>query len=73
MTHEGRATVERVDIGTGWVGFSVSGGNVPMEARPALLDDAMTKWLRLHQDLKVRETLSITAHGNTVAVHVWFE
>ena len=64
--------VERFDVEAGYLIFRAT-SNVPIEARPRLIESAIMQWQKQNPTLTVRTTLPICSKGNTVAVHVWFD
>ena len=70
MTEEQKITIDRIDMGAGWVCFKPA-SHLP--DRPAYLHHAFFTWLQRNHEFKVRATLPIVEHGSTVTIHVWFE
>ena len=73
MSEKTQVTIDRVELGTGWVCFQA--GKKPPEPQylPAFLNDAFHTWLQRNPAFQVRATLPIVEHGHTVLIHVWFE
>ncbi len=73
MSDETEFTIDRLELGTGWVCFQ--GGETPPapDQLPMFLNEAMLDWLMRHPEFKVRTTLPIVCEGNTVALNVWFD
>ena len=46
--------------------------SVPMDARLAVIDRAVSEWIRGHPNLTVKNMLPIVAYGVTVSVHIWW-
>jgi hypothetical protein len=71
--NENQITIDRIEMGTGWVCFQ--GGETPPspDQLPFFLNDALAAWLRNNPEFKVRTTLPIVVEGNTVAINVWFD
>lgn len=66
-------SIDRVEMGTGWVCFE-GGENPPApEQLPLYLHDALENWLRNNAEFKIRTVLPIVVNGNTVAINVWFD
>lgn len=68
-----QVTIDRVEMGTGWVLFP-GGATPPSPDQIAYyLNDAMCDWLGKNPEFKVRTTLPIIVEGNTVALNIWFD
>lgn len=68
-----RVTIDRVDIGEGYVCFQ-AGQNPPQpDELPFYLHRTLHDWLRRNLEFRVRAALPIVANGQTVALHVWFD
>ncbi len=73
MDQNTQITIDRVDLGTGWVCFR-AGKQTPLsDALPVFLSQSLCTWLQRNPVFKIRATLPITVGGNTVAIHVWFD
>lgn len=74
-TAQGNAqfTIDRVDLGTGWVCFQAGEAAPPAEDLPGYLSQTLCTWLQRNPGFSVRSTLPIMVGGNTVAIHVWFD
>ena len=66
-------TIDRVEMGTGWVCFEGGENPPPPDQLPLYLHDALENWLRNNSEFNVRATLPIVVSGNTVAINVWFD
>jgi len=44
--------------------------NIPMDARPVVIERAVSDWISRHPNLTVKTLLPILAHGATVSVHI---
>jgi len=73
MPDQKQITIERVDMGTGWVCFQAGKKPPSPEKLPAFLNHAFHSWLQRNPEFNVRATLPIVESGNTVAIHVWFD
>ncbi len=73
MVDENTITIDRIELGTGWVCFQ--GGESPPapDQLPWFLNDAITTWINRHPEFKIRTMLPIVVGGNTVAVNIWFD
>ncbi len=73
LKNETRITIDRVELGTGWVCFQ--GGETPPspDQLSFFLNDALTTWLRNNSEFKVRTILPLVVKGNTIAINVWFD
>jgi hypothetical protein len=71
--HENSLTIERVEMGTGWVCFQGGDPSPPPDQLPYYLNDAVSNWLLRHPQFRVRTVLPVTVAGNLVAVNVWFD
>jgi hypothetical protein len=71
---ESEFTLDRIELGTGWVCFQGGEENPPApEQLPVILNDAITDWLLRNPEFKVRTTLPVVVDGNTIAINVWFD
>jgi hypothetical protein len=71
--NEQEFTIDRIDMGTGWVCFQ-GGDNPPPPTELALiLNDACSVWLDRNPEFKVRAILPLVVEGNTVVINVWFD
>ncbi len=71
--NENQITIDRVEMGTGWVCFE-GGENPPApDQLPLYLNDALENWLRNNSEFRVRTMLPIVINGNTVSINVWFD
>ena len=73
MTDDNKVTIDRIDMGTGWVCFQPGENPPPAENLPALLNHSFYTWLQRNTEFTVRTVLPIVESGNTVAIHVWFD
>ncbi len=73
MDDDTQITIDRVDLGTGWVCFQAGKQTPPSEALPGYLSQTLCTWLQRNPAFKIRAALPITVGGNTVAIHVWFD
>jgi len=73
MVDDNKITIDRIELGTGWVCFQ--GGETPPEPDqlPWFLNDAITTWINRNPEFKIRTMLPIVVGGNTVAVNIWFD
>ena len=71
---DGKVTIDRIELGTGWVCFQPGSDRPPpFEQLPALLNETFYTWLQRNPEFKVQSVLPIVENGNTVLIHVWFE
>jgi len=70
---ESQITIDRMEMGTGWVCFQTGDNPPSLEELPAYLNQAFYSWLQRNPEFKVQTVLPIVESGNTVAIHVWFE
>jgi hypothetical protein len=79
MSETDKRRVIVADHEPGHTSFRAPG--IPYNERPALLDHAVSKWIRdhavskwirEHPNLDVLVALPIVAEGNTDAVHLWW-
>ena len=63
-------TIDRIDMGTGWVCFQIGETPPPIEQLPSYLNTTFYEWLQRNPEFKVRATMPIVEGGNTVAIHV---
>lgn len=73
MTTDTQVTIDRIDMGTGWVCFQAGEKPPPPERLPVYLNETFYTWLKRNPEFTVRATLPIVQNGNTVAIHVWFD
>lgn len=66
-------TIDRLEMGTGWVCFQPGDHPPPPDQLPGYLNQAFYTWLERNPDFRVRSVLPITQDGQTVLIHVWFE
>jgi hypothetical protein len=66
-------TIDRMEMGTGWVCFQAGENPPPLEELPAFLNQTFYSWLQRNPEFNVKTVLPIVESGNTVAIHVWFE
>ena len=66
-------TIDRLDMGPGWVCFQAGQQPPPLDQLPAMLNHCFYTWLQRNSEFRVRASLPVTESGNTVAIHVWFE
>jgi hypothetical protein len=66
-------TIDRIDLGTGWVCFQAGDKPPPPEELPGYLSQTLCTWLQRNPQFVVRAALPIMVAGNTVAIHVWFD
>ena len=66
-------TIDRMEMGTGWVCFQAGDNPPPLEELPAYLNQTFYSWLQRNPKFNVKTVLPIVESGNTVAIHVWFE
>ncbi|MHB0956867.1 MAG: hypothetical protein ACYC0X_13095 [Pirellulaceae bacterium] len=66
-------TIDRIDLGTGWVCFQAGDNAPPPDRLPGYLSQTLCTWLQRNPKFVVRATLPIMVAGSTVAVHVWFD
>ena len=69
----GQVTIDRVDMGTGWVCFQPGEQPPANEDLPRYLNHAICTWLQRNPEFSVRATLPIAENGYMVAVHIWFD
>ncbi len=73
LENENQITIDRFEMGTGWVCFE-GGENPPApEQLPIYLNEALGDWQRSNSEFKVRTILPLVVDGNTVAINVWFD
>ena len=71
--NENEITIDRMEMGTGWVCFQ-GGENPPApDQLPYILNDALSNWLRSNSEFKIRSVLPIVVEGNTTVINVWFD
>lgn len=68
-----QVTIDRIDLGTGWVCFQAGDKLPPPEELPGYLSQTLCTWLQRNPNFAVRAALPIMVAGNTVAIHVWFD
>lgn len=68
-----QVTIDRVEMGAGWVYFEPGKNKPSVEELPSLLNRAMSDWLAENPSHVVRTTLGIVANGVTVGIHVWYD
>ena len=73
QTSEKQFTIDRVEMGTGWVCFEGGENPPPPDQLPMYLHDALENWLRTNSEFKVRSVLPIVVKGNTIAINIWFD
>ena len=73
LENENQITIDRIEMGTGWVCFQ--GGETPPspDQLPLFLNDAVANWLGNNSEFKVRTVFPLVVNGNTVAINVWFD
>ena len=73
LENEIEITIDRMEMGTGWVCFQ-GGENPPSpDQLPLFLNDALSNWLTHNPEFKIRSILPLVVSGNTVAINVWFD
>ncbi len=73
MSEEIKVTIDRVDMGTGWVCFQAGDKPPPPDQLPAFLNQTLYTWLKRNPEFRLRAVLPIVEGGNTVLIHVWFD
>jgi hypothetical protein len=74
MLEEQIVTINRLEMGMGWVLFVPNSDRPPPpESLPAALHGSVAEWVRQNSIIKVRDTLPVIENGNTVGLHVWFD
>lgn len=73
MSEETQVTIDRIEMGTGWVCFQAGEKPPAAEYLPGFLNDAFYTWLQRNPGFQIRATLPVVEKGNTVLIHVWFE
>ena len=73
LENENQITIDRIELGTGWVCFQGGETPPPPGQLPLYLNDALANWLRNNSEFKVRTVLPLVVDGNTVAINVWFD
>lgn len=68
-----RVTIDRVDMGEGYVCFQAGKQPPAPEELPYYLHRALQDWLRRNSEFRIRTAMPIVANGQTVAIHVWFD
>lgn len=68
-----QVTIDRVDLGTGWVCFKAGESKPAPDILPSLLSHSLSTWLERNPEFQVRAASPITVDGNTIAIHVWFD
>jgi hypothetical protein len=66
-------TIDRIDMGTGWVCFQPGDQPPPPDQMPGYLNHDFYNWLQRNPEFRVRAVLPIVEKGNTVLLHVWFD
>ncbi len=66
-------TIDRIEMGTGWVCFQGGDNPPPPDQLPHILNDALSEWLVRNPEFKVRTMLPVVVDGNTVAINIWFD
>ena len=70
---DSQVTIDRIEMGTGWVCFQAGEMEPDPDQLPGYLNHAFYSWLQRNPEFKVRTALPVVASGNTVAIHVWFD
>jgi len=70
---DSQITIDRMEMGTGWVCFQAGENPPPLEELPVFLNQTFCSWLQRNPEFNVKTVLPIVESGNTVANHVWFE
>ena len=73
MIEDTQITIDRIEMGPGWVCFQAGEKPPALEQLPGYLNHACYAWLQRNSEFAVRATLPIVEQGYTVAIHVWFE
>jgi hypothetical protein len=73
LEQENQITIDRVEMGIGWVCFEGGETPPPPDQLPLYLNDAIANWLRSNSEFKVTTTMPLVVNGNTVAINIWFE
>ncbi len=73
LENQNEITIDRLEMGTGWVCFQGGENPPPANQLPYFLNDALSNWLSRNPEFKVRTVLPVVVEGNTVAINVWFE
>ena len=66
-------TINRIEMGSGWVCFQGGENPPPPDQLPYVLNEALNEWLMRNPEFKVTSCLPIVVNANTVAINVWFE
>lgn len=66
-------TIDRIEMGTGWVCFRGGDDPPPPAELPSILSEAMSEWLTRNSEFRLRTALPIVQDGHTMAIHVWFD
>jgi hypothetical protein len=70
--HE-QVTIDRIEMGNGWVCFQPGEKPPSPDQLPGLLNDCFYTWLQRNPEFNVRALLPIVEDGQTVLLHVWFD
>jgi hypothetical protein len=70
---DSQITIDRLDMGTGWVCFEAGEKPPPPGELPRYLNHMFYTWLQRHPEFTVRATLPVVENGNMVVLHVWFD
>ena len=70
---ENEVTIDRIEMGTGWVCFQGGEKPPPVDQLPYILNDAVTDWLTRNPEFKIKTVLPIVVEGNTMAINIWFD
>ena len=46
---------------------------VSIRELPAMLSEALAKWMHQHPDVQIIHVVPVSQNGNTVELHAWFE
>ena len=73
MSDDTEVTIDRIDMGTGWVCFQAGDKPPPPDRLPGYLNHTLHTWLQRNPEFTMRAVLPIVENGNTVVIHVWFD
>jgi len=68
-----KITIDRIEMGTGWVCFQPGDRPPSPDRLPAFLNECFYTWLQRNPDFNIRATMPIVENGQTVLLHVWFD
>lgn len=76
MTGNGKHTftIDVAPVGPGYVIVAPRAGQgEPPDATPFLLSCSLRDWLAERPSFRVRASVPIVQHGQTVAIHLWYD